>query len=107
MRSAQCRHPLSYVVRPNKSRLLDDLSDEREDEQRENRAPDERVHHHDRPPEDSAAGCSERPGDRRPGLAEESAENHEQDEMNHAERDIREQERFHCASLLSIAVHCT
>ena len=73
--------------------LLDDFAEEGEDEEREDGAPDERVENHERPPDDTVGGGAESVGDGVAGLAEETAlEDQEQDEMHHAERDIREQE---------------
>ncbi len=72
-------------------RLLDDFAEEREDEEREDRAPDEGVEDHERPPEDTVGGGAESVGDGVAGLAEEAAlEDQEQDEMHHAERDVCE-----------------
>ena len=83
--------PLSFVVCPLILFLLDHLADEREDEERENRAPDERVEDHERPPEDTVGGGAEGVGNGVAGLAEEAAlEDQEQDEMHHAERDVCE-----------------
>ena len=71
--------------------LLDHVADEREDEERENRAPDEGVEDHERPPEDTFGGSAESVGNGVAGLAEEAAlEDQEQDEMHHAERDVCE-----------------
>ena len=73
--------------------LLQDLADEREDEEGEDRTPDERVDDHDQPPDDTVGGRAERAGDGIAGLAEEAAlEDQEQDEMHHAQRHIGEQE---------------
>ena len=83
--------PLSFVVCPLILFLLDHLADEREDEEREDCAPDERVEDHERPPEDTARRGAESVGNGVAGLAEEAAlEDQEQDEMHHAERDVCE-----------------
>ena len=83
--------PLSFAVCPLILFLLDHLADEREDEERENRAPNEGVEDHERPPEDTARRGAESVGDGVAGLAEEAAlEDQEQDEMHHAERDVCE-----------------
>ena len=71
--------------------LLDHLADEREDEERENRAPDERVEDHQHPPEDTFGGSAESVCHRVAGLAEEAAlEEQEEDEVDDAERDVCE-----------------
>lgn len=73
--------------------LLQDLADEREDEEREDCAPDEGVDDHDHPPDDAVGGRAECAGDGIAGLAEEAAlEDQEQNEMHHAQRHIGEQE---------------
>ena len=76
--------------------LLDHLADEREDEERENRTPDEGVEDHERPPEDTARRGAESVGNGVAGLAEEAAlEDQEQDEVDDAKRDVSEEEGFH------------
>ena len=71
--------------------LLDHFADEREDEEREDCAPDEGVEDHERPPEDTLRGGAESVGNGVAGLAEEAAlEDQEQDEMHHAERAVCE-----------------
>lgn len=71
--------------------LLDHFADEREDEEREDCAPDEGVEDHERPPEDTARRGAESVGNGVAGLAEEAAlEDQEQDEVDDAKRDIRE-----------------
>ena len=73
--------------------LLDHFADEREDEERENRAPDKGVEDHERPPEDTARRGAESVGNGVARLSEETAlEDQEQDEVDDAKRDIREQE---------------
>lgn len=75
--------------------LLEELADQREDEEREDRTPDEGVDDHQRPPQDAAGGNPERAGDSVAGLAEEALENQEADEVDDAQRNVGEQERFH------------
>ena len=71
--------------------LLDHLADEREDEERENRAPDEGVEDHERPPEDTLRGGAESVGNGVAGLAEEAAlEEQEEDKVDDAERNVCE-----------------
>ena len=82
---------LSFVVCPLILFLLDHFADEREDEEREICAPDERVENHERPPEDTARRGAESVGNGVAGLAEEAAlEDQEQDEVDDAERDVCE-----------------
>ena len=71
---------------------LQDLANEREDEEREDCAPYERVDDHDYPPENAAGGCAEGIGDDVAWLTKESLEEQEQNEMHHAQRYIGEQE---------------
>ena len=71
---------------------LQHLADERKDEEREDRAPDEGVDDHDRPPEDAAGGCAEGAGDDVARLAKEAPKDHEQHEMQHAQWHIGKQE---------------
>ena len=92
-RSTRCRHRLSFVVRrlSSHSFLLDHLADEREDEERENRAPDEGVEDHERPPEDTARRGAESVGNGVAGLSEEAAlEDQEEDEVDDPERNVCE-----------------
>ena len=71
--------------------LLDHFAEEREDKEREDRAPDEGVEDHQHPPEDSFGGGAESVGDGVARLAEETAlEDQEQDEVDDAERDVCE-----------------
>ena len=70
--------------------LLQHFSDEREDEERENRAPDEGINDHQHPPENAAGGCADGIGDDVARLAKETLENQEADEMRHAQRHISE-----------------
>ncbi len=71
--------------------LLNDFAEEREDEEREDGAPDEGVEDHERPPEDTFGGGAESVGNGVAGLAEEAAlEEQEQDEVDDAERDVCE-----------------
>ena len=90
-RSTRCRHRLSFVVCPLIIFLLDHFAEAGGDEEREDRAPDEGVEDHERPPEDTARRGAESVGNGVAGLAEEAAlEEQEQDEMHHAERDVCE-----------------
>ena len=83
--------PLSFVVCPLILFLLDHLADEREDEEREDSAPNERVEDHESPPEDSFGGGAEGVGDGVAGLAEEAAlEEQEEDKVDDAERNVCE-----------------
>ena len=75
--------------------LLYDLPEERKDEEREDRAPDERVEDHDHPPQYATARRAKGVGHDEPRLAEETLEDEEQDEVQHAKRHVGEQERFH------------
>ncbi len=82
---------LSFVVCPLILFLLDHFADEREDEERENRAPDEGVEDHERPPEDPFGGGAESVGNGVAGLAEEAVlEEQEEDEVDDAERNVCE-----------------
>ena len=74
--------------------LLQQLFEERDDDKRDYAAPDERVEDHHQPPEDAAAGCTEKSGEVITGFAEESPEDDEENEVQHAQRHIREQKRF-------------
>ena len=60
------------------------LAQEREDEERQHGAPDERVDDHDGPPENATARRAKRARDDRARPAEPAAEDHEQDEVNDA-----------------------
>ena len=82
----------------SRSCLLQQFAYEREDEERENCAPDERVDHHDRPPKDSTGGGTECIGHRISGLSEELCPlKHEKaDEVNDAQWYVCEQKRSHC-----------
>ncbi len=71
-------------------RLLYDLPDEREHEEREHRAPDKGVEDHDHPPDGAAARRAEGVGHDESRLAEEALEDEEQDEVQHAQRHIGE-----------------
>ena len=83
--------PLSFVVCPLILFLLDHLADEREDEEREDRTPDERVEDHQHPPEDTFGGSAESVCHRVAGLAEEAAlEEQEEDKVDDAERNVCE-----------------
>ena len=111
--TASCKHQLAYchfralqiLEKTTKERtthqppegrpfriLLENLAYEREDEEREYCAPDERVDDHQYPPEDAAGGCAKSVGDDVARLAKESLEEQEQNEMHHAQRHIRKQE---------------
>ena len=79
--------------------LLDDLAEEGEDEEREDGAPDEGVEDHERPPENTLRGGAESVGNGVAGLSEEAAlEEQEEDKVDDAERDICEEEGFHCGA---------
>lgn len=78
--------------------LLQQLADEREDEERKHRAPQERVDDHQHPPEDAAgsrAKCIRHGISRLPKECR-ILEHEEADEVNDAQRHVREQKRFHC-----------
>lgn len=75
--------------------LLENFADEREDEERNDCAPDEGVEDHDGPPDYAATGSAEGIGDNVAWLAEEAADDDEQHKMQDAQRHIGEQERFH------------
>ena len=71
---------------------LQHLTNEREDEEREDCAPYEGVDDHQHPPENAAGGCAEGVGDDVARLAKKALEQHEQHEMHHAQRHVGEQE---------------
>ena len=75
------RHILQYVSTKQvcfiSSFLLEDLADEREDEERKPCAPHERIDHHDNPPEYSARRGAKRIGHNVPRLPEEALEEDE------------------------------
>ena len=101
------RHMLQYVSIKQvcfiSSFLLEDLADEREDEERKHRAPHERVDHHDHPPEYSTRRSANGVGHNVPRLSEETLEDYEQNKVQHAQRHIGKQKRFHL-DLLGLVV---
>ena len=82
-------------ARQGRQGLFEELAEEREHEEREDRAPDEGVEDHERPPENAAVGRTQGIGHGESGLSEESLEDEEQDEVQHAQRHVGEQKRFH------------
>ena len=71
---------------------LQDLADERKDEEREYRAPDEGVDDHQPPPENASGRRAKGVGDDVARLPKEALEYQETDEMYHAQRNIGKQE---------------
>ena len=84
---------------------LQQLTDEREDEEREDRAPDKGIDDHQHPPEQASGGCAEGIGDDVAWLTKEPLEEQEEYKMHHAQRDIREQKRLHRFLLSSFGAY--
>ena len=80
---------------------LQDLADERKDEKRDYRAPDEGVNDHQHPPENASGRRAKGVGDDVARLPKEALEYQETDEMHHAQRHIGKQKRFHLSYSLS------
>lgn len=81
--------------------LLEELAQEGEHEEGEDCAPDERVEDHKHPPERPAVGRAQRVRNRVSRLPQEALEDQEQDEVQHAQRHVCQQKRFHSGLLFA------